>query len=80
VTDDLLRGVLASAHVDAGAVLARRATAAGLVFALYLVYVQVALIGASCEWCLASDALLTVLVPLTLARLRACTRHPALAA
>ena len=51
----------------------------GLVFALYLVYVQVALIGATCEWCLASDALLTLLVPLTLARLRGRARSAALA-
>jgi uncharacterized membrane protein len=41
----------------------------GFVFALYLVYVQVALIGATCDWCLASDALLALLVPLTLLRL-----------
>ena len=48
----------------------------GLVFALYLVYVQVALIGATCDWCLASDALLALLVPLTLLRLRRTARHP----
>ena len=50
--------------------------ATGLVFALYLVYVQVELIGATCEWCLASDGVLAALVPLTLLRLRRPTAPP----
>jgi uncharacterized membrane protein len=52
--------------------LAAAVASAGLAFAVYLVYVQVALIGATCEWCLASDVLLALLVPLTLLRLRRC--------
>jgi uncharacterized membrane protein len=58
---------------QAAAFLAAAVATAGLVFALYLVYVQLALIGATCEWCLASDAVLALLVPLSLARLRKAT-------
>jgi uncharacterized membrane protein len=63
--------------------LARAAGAAialgGLVFAVYLIYVQAALIDAFCQWCLASDvviALLAVATSLRLLRLRP-TRQPA---
>ena len=42
---------------------------AGLAFGGYLIWVQVARIGATCEWCLASDGLLALLVPLTFLRL-----------
>ena len=41
----------------------------GLVFALYLVYVQNSKIHAWCQWCLASDAILAVLAVLTVVRL-----------
>jgi uncharacterized membrane protein len=44
---------------------------AGIGFAAYLLYVQLAVINAVCEWCLASDAVVTVLAVLTLLRLRA---------
>ena len=44
---------------------------AGVGFAAYLLYVQLAVIDAVCEWCLASDALMTVLAALTLIRLHA---------
>jgi uncharacterized membrane protein len=44
---------------------------AGVGFAAYLLYVQLAVINAVCEWCLASDAVVTVLAVLTLLRLRA---------
>jgi uncharacterized membrane protein len=44
---------------------------AGVAFAAYLLYVQVAEIEAVCQWCLASDALVTVVAVLTLLRLRA---------
>jgi uncharacterized membrane protein len=44
---------------------------AGVGFAAYLLYVQLAVINAVCEWCLASDALVTLLAVLTLLRLRA---------
>ena len=43
---------------------------AGFAFAAYLIYVQVALIDALCQWCLTSDGVLTLLVPVTLLRLR----------
>ncbi len=43
---------------------------AGFAFAAYLIYVQVALIEAICQWCLMSDAVLALLVPATLLRLR----------
>ena len=43
---------------------------AGFAFGAYLIYVQVAVIDALCQWCLTSDGVLTVLVPVTLLRLR----------
>jgi uncharacterized membrane protein len=43
----------------------------GVAFAAYLLYVQLAAIDAVCEWCLASDALVTMVAVLTLLRLRA---------
>jgi uncharacterized membrane protein len=43
---------------------------AGFAFGVYLIYVQVALIDALCQWCLTSDGVLTMLVPVTLLRLR----------
>jgi uncharacterized membrane protein len=42
---------------------------AGVGFAAYLLYVQLAVIDAVCEWCLASDAVVVVLAVLTLLRL-----------
>jgi uncharacterized membrane protein len=42
----------------------------GFVFAAYLIYVQAAILHAYCQWCLASDAILLLLVPATLLRLR----------
>jgi uncharacterized membrane protein len=44
---------------------------AACVFSTYLVFVQLHLIGAVCELCLASDALIAVLTALVLLRLRA---------
>jgi uncharacterized membrane protein len=53
--------------------LARAAGAAialgGLVFAVYLIYVQAALIDAFCQWCLASDVLIALLALVTSLRL-----------
>ena len=43
---------------------------AGFAFGVYLIYIQVAVIDALCQWCLTSDGVLTLLVPLTLLRLR----------
>lgn len=42
----------------------------GLAFAGYLVWVQVGVLHAICQWCLGSDAILALLVPATLLRLR----------
>lgn len=56
--------------------------AAGLVFAAYLVVVQLAVIGAVCEWCIANDTLLAVLAVLAAWRARedlaarSLARHP----
>jgi uncharacterized membrane protein len=43
---------------------------AGFAFGGYLIYVQIALIDAFCQWCLTSDGVLALLVPLTILRLR----------
>ena len=50
----------------AGAVLAL----SGVAFGAYLLYVQAFVLDAYCQWCLASDAVLILLVPVTLFRLR----------
>jgi uncharacterized membrane protein len=55
----------------AGAVLAL----GGLVFGVYLVFVQAFAIEAFCQWCLASDAVMALLAAATVARLR--VRQPA---
>jgi uncharacterized membrane protein len=41
---------------------------AGVGFGAYLLYVQLAVINAVCEWCLASDVTMTALAVLTLGR------------
>ena len=54
------------------------ATAAGgLAFALFLVYVQAVEIGAFCQWCLGSDAVLALLAPATLLRAARAGPRPA---
>jgi uncharacterized membrane protein len=59
---------------ELGAVAAVALTLGGFAFAVYLIYVQVALIEALCIWCLASDAVLAVLVLTSLLRLRVVAR------
>jgi uncharacterized membrane protein len=53
--------------------LARAAGAAialgGLAFSVYLVYVQIALIDAVCQWCIASDVVMGALAAATVLRL-----------
>lgn len=49
-----------------GAVVASSA----LVFSVYLLYVQLALIGAVCDWCVVNDAVITALAPFSVWRLR----------
>lgn len=58
---------------ELGAVAAVGLTLGGFAFAVYLIYVQVALIEAFCIWCLASDGVLALLVLVSLLRLRAVT-------
>jgi uncharacterized membrane protein len=43
---------------------------AALLFGAYLLYVQLAVIGAVCQWCLASDVVTAALAALALLRLR----------
>ena len=45
-------------------------TLSGFIFAAYLVIVQLAVINAVCEWCIASDSLMTVLAGVALWRVR----------
>ena len=47
---------------------------AAFAFSAYLLVVQVVVIGALCDWCLASDAVTTALAALALLRLRAVTQ------
>jgi uncharacterized membrane protein len=66
--------LLLAATAASGAELARAvglaAAVGGLAFAAYLFYVQAALIGAFCQWCLASDLVLLLLVVATSLRFR----------
>jgi uncharacterized membrane protein len=49
----------------------------GVVFSTYLLYVQIELIGAVCQWCLAGDGIVTGLAILALTRLRIAQAAPA---
>jgi len=44
-----------------------------VIFSAYLLYIQVAVIDAICQWCLASDLLTTGLALLALLRLRSAS-------
>ena len=46
----------------------------GVVFSTYLLYVQIELIGAVCQWCLASDGIVSGLAVLALLRMRVAQR------
>jgi uncharacterized membrane protein len=37
---------------------------------MFLLYAQLALIDAVCDWCVANDVIVTLLVPFTVLRLR----------
>jgi len=50
---------------------------AAFAFSLYLLVVQVIVIDALCDWCLATDAVTTALAALALLRLRAAARFAA---
>ena len=58
-----------SARVEAAAIGAA-IVLAGLAFGVYLIVIQVAVIDAICQWCLASDAILAVLAVACAERLR----------
>ncbi len=47
---------------------------AGALFAAYLIYVQVVVIDAICQWCVASDCLTALLAVACVLRLRPATR------
>ena len=64
-----------SARVEAAAIGAA-IVLGGLVFGIYLIYIQVAVIDAICQWCIASDAILAVLAVLAAERLRRLAAKP----
>jgi len=63
-----------SARVEAAAIGAA-IVLAGLAFGVYLIVIQVAVIDAICQWCLASDAILALLAVACAERLRGATRR-----
>ena len=65
-----LIGATAGFRTDVARVIGAAAALAGFVFAVYLIYVQIGVIGAVCQWCLMSDMLLALLVAATFLRLR----------
>ena len=70
--------LLASAFVRSltAAAAAAAIALAGLAFAGWLVYVQAQLLDAWCVWCLASDAVLSLLTVACVARLVSATARP----
>jgi uncharacterized membrane protein len=48
----------------------------GLVFGIYLIVIQVAVIDAICQWCLASDVILALLAVVSAERLRRLAARP----
>jgi uncharacterized membrane protein len=74
--------IFASAFVrgEVGAVVGGALTLIGFAFAMYLLYVQLAIIEAICQWCVGSDAVLTVLLVLAVLRLIAMRREFAVSA
>ena len=65
-----LIGATAGFRTDVARVIGAAAALAGFAFAVYLIYVQIGVIGAVCQWCLTSDMLLALLVAATFLRLR----------
>jgi uncharacterized membrane protein len=64
-----------SARVEAAAIGAA-IVLGGLAFGIYLIVIQVAVIDAICQWCLASDVILAVLAVLCAERLRRLAGRP----
>lgn len=48
-----------------------------VIFSAYLLYVQLVVIGEVCDWCLVSDAIVTLIATLALLRLRLAQPPPA---
>jgi len=59
----------AAVRDDLAAALGGAVALGAAAYAGYLLYVQASVIDAYCQWCLTSDLLLALLVPLTLVRL-----------
>ena len=72
--------ILASAFVpgEVGAVIGGALTLIGFAFAMYLLYAQLAVIDAICQWCIGSDAVMTILLVVAILRLRTVVRGPSL--
>ncbi len=68
--------ILASAFVrgEPGAAIGAALSLVGFVFAVYLIYVQWALIEAFCMWCLISDVVMFLLLVVSALRLRVVLR------
>jgi uncharacterized membrane protein len=66
----LLLAATAASAQDLARAIGLAAASGGLVFAGYLLYAQAALIGAFCQWCLASDLILLLLVVANALRFR----------
>jgi len=73
-------GVFAAAAAPGGWARLTQATLAisALLFSAYLIYTQIVLIGAICEWCLAGDVLISALAALAILRLRLTPLPPAI--
>ena len=67
-----------SARVEAAA-LGAAIVLAGLAFGVYLIVIQVVVIDAICQWCLASDAILALLAVTVAERLRRASGQAAAA-
>jgi uncharacterized membrane protein len=67
-----------SARIEAAAIGAA-IVLAGLAFGVYLIVIQVAVIDAICQWCIASDAIVFVLALACAERLRRLSRRQATA-
>jgi uncharacterized membrane protein len=64
-----------SARVE-GAAIGAAIVLAGLAFGVYLIVIQVAVIDAICQWCLASDGILALLAIAAAERLRRVAAKP----
>jgi uncharacterized membrane protein len=64
-----------SARVEAAAIGAA-IVLGGLAFGIYLIVIQMAVIDAICQWCLASDVILAVLAVVSAERLRRLAARP----